>query len=147
MEARELVEDVNLFLADLRAEFPEVFTPPRPPPGAAPTHQSLRETLTERIAHWAPRLGVAPKRVFIKNQRTRWGSCSEQGNLNFNWRLARAPAEVVEYVVIHELAHLLEMNHSKRFWEHVDRWCPEHRVHRRWLRENSRELGRRNRGG
>jgi len=80
---------------------------------------------------------IVPNKVFLKNQRTRWGSCSVKGNLNFNRALAGAPAEVVDYVVIHELAHLREMNHSPRFWEIVDRWCPEQKAHRRWLRQNA----------
>lgn len=81
-------------------------------------------------------------RVSIKNQRSRWGSCSVRGNLNFNRRLAFAPPDVVDYVVVHELAHLLEMNHSKRFWGHVAAWCPDHKTHRRWLRDNGGLLGR-----
>ena len=81
-------------------------------------------------------MGVAPQRVFLKNQRTLWGSCSTRGNLNFNRVLAQAPAEIVDYVVIHELAHLKEMNHSRRFWAVVETWCPEQKQRRRWLRQN-----------
>jgi hypothetical protein len=88
-------------------------------------------------------MGVAPKRVFLKNQRTLWGSCSTRGNLNFNRVLAEAPAEIVDYVVIHELAHLKEMNHSRRFWAVVEAWCPEQKERRRWLRRNVSRLGRR----
>jgi predicted metal-dependent hydrolase len=87
--------------------------------------------------HWSAVMGVAPKRVFLKNQRTLWGSCSSRGNLNFNRALAGAPAEIVDYVVIHELAHLKEMNHSRRFWGVVEAWCPEHKQRRRWLRQNA----------
>ena len=81
-------------------------------------------------------MGVSPKRVFLKNQRTLWGSCSTRGNLNFNRVLAGAPADIVDYVVIHELAHLKEMNHSRRFWTVVEAWCPEQKQRRRWLRQN-----------
>ena len=81
-------------------------------------------------------MGFAPKRVFLKNQRTLWGSCSTRGNLNFNRALADAPAEIVDYVVIHELAHLKEMNHSRRFWAVVEAWCPQQKQRRLWLRRN-----------
>ena len=81
-------------------------------------------------------MDVAPRRVFLKNQRSLWGSCSNAGNLNFNRALSGAPCEVLDYVVIHELAHLKEMNHARRFWVVVERWCPEHKTHRRWLRRN-----------
>ena len=75
-------------------------------------------------------------RVRVKEQRSLWGSCSRDGNLNFNRRLTLAPFEVLDYVVVHELAHRHEMNHSRRFWAHVERHVPDHRVHRRWLRKN-----------
>ena len=76
------------------------------------------------------------KNIRIKNQKTRWGSCSSIGNLNFNWKLSMAPYEVIEYVVIHELCHRLEMNHSKKFWNHVEKLCPKYKIHSKWLSEN-----------
>jgi predicted metal-dependent hydrolase len=79
-------------------------------------------------------------RVTIKAQKTRWGSCSRQGNLNFNWRLLLAPLPVLDYVVIHELCHLREMNHSPQFWGLVAAACPDHAQHRRWLRAHGQEL-------
>ncbi len=78
--------------------------------------------------------------VFIKNQKTRWGSCSSEGNLNFNWRLAMAPTEVIEYVVIHELCHRIEMNHSKEFWRLVQERCPDFKKHKAWLKRNQFRL-------
>ena len=90
-------------------------------------------------------MGVEYRAVRIKSQRSRWASCSAKGNLNFNWRLFLAPPEVLDYVIIHELAHLLVMGHSKRFWSLVAKWCPEHKSRRRWLRENGRALMRRRR--
>ncbi len=78
--------------------------------------------------------------VFIKGQRTRWGSCSSAGNLNFNWRLAMAPTEVIEYVVIHELCHRQEMNHSKEFWRLVQEKCPDFKNHKAWLKRNQFRL-------
>ncbi|HEY7982633.1 MAG TPA: SprT family zinc-dependent metalloprotease [Ktedonobacterales bacterium] len=79
-------------------------------------------------------------RVTIKAQKSRWGSCSRQGNLNFNWRLLLAPLAVLDYVVIHELCHLREMNHSPRFWQLVAVACPDYATHRRWLRTHGQQL-------
>ena len=96
-----------------------------------------------RVEHWAAMMGLGHGRVLIKSQRTLWGSCSAKGNLNFNWRLAFAPRQVLDYVVIHELAHLRELNHSKRFWAMVEKYCPDFRVNRRWLHDNQRAIYRR----
>jgi predicted metal-dependent hydrolase len=79
-------------------------------------------------------------RVSIKAQKTRWGSCSRQGNLNFNWRLLLAPLAVLDYVVIHELCHLREMNHSPKFWQLVAVACPAYATQRRWLRAHGQQL-------
>lgn len=84
--------------------------------------------------------GFSYGRVSVKNQKSRWGSCSKLGNLNFNWRLLLAPLPVLDYVVIHELCHLKELNHGPRFWNLVARTCPTYAVHRRWLRQHGREL-------
>ncbi|MFH1619901.1 MAG: SprT family zinc-dependent metalloprotease [bacterium] len=106
-----------------------------------------REVLADRVAHWARDIGVRYQRIAIKDQRSLWGSCSPNSNLNFNWRLIMAPADILDYVVIHELCHLVEMNHSRRFWKLISRWCPEHKVHRRWLREYGQGLKKRVRPG
>lgn len=84
--------------------------------------------------------GFAYHRVTIKEQKSRWGSCSRAGNLNFNWRLLLAPLPVLDYVVIHELAHLREHNHGPRFWALVASACPQFREHRRWLKLHGHEL-------
>jgi predicted metal-dependent hydrolase len=76
----------------------------------------------------------------IRGQRTRWGSCSRKGNLSFNWKLIMAPNAVIDYVIIHELAHIKEMNHSKNFWNVVAVQCPHYKKHRKWLREHDAEL-------
>ncbi len=89
-----------------------------------------------RCEHWAPILGVTFNRVTVKDQRSLWGSCTREGNLNFSWRLTLAPDAVLDYLVVHELSHRAQMNHSRRFWEVVERVCPHHRTHRRWLRKN-----------
>jgi predicted metal-dependent hydrolase len=96
--------------------------------------------VTERLALWNQRYGFTYHRVTIKEQKTRWGSCSRQGNLNFNWRLLLAPLDILDYVLIHELSHLKEQNHSPRFWAVVALACPEYRARRHWLREHGQEL-------
>jgi predicted metal-dependent hydrolase len=88
----------------------------------------------------APALGVTYAQVQIRDQRTRWGSCSSRGTLSFNWRLALAPLEVLDYVVVHELCHLREPNHSSRFWRLVASRRPDWRRQRDWLAVNGPEL-------
>jgi hypothetical protein len=138
-----LLGEVRGFLSGLREQLPEVFRmPPRPVLPPAPERPSrrkdhVRELFESRVSHWSGVMGVSPKRVFLKNQRTLWGSCSTRGNLNFNRVLAGVPGEVLDYVVIHELAHLKEMNHSRRFWAVVEAFCPEQKERRRWLRRNA----------
>ena len=92
--------------------------------------------IRDRLEHYNQFYNLDYNRVFFKNQKTRWGSCSSQRNLNFNWRLVLAPLEVLDYVVVHELCHLLEMNHSSDFWALVEQQIPDHKKWRRWLREN-----------
>jgi hypothetical protein len=80
------------------------------------------------------------RRVTVRNQRSRWGSCSRRGAVSLNWRLVQAPPLVRDYLILHELVHLREMNHSSRFWQEVARLCPEFANARRWLREHSELL-------
>lgn len=98
------------------------------------------ETIAQRIAHYAPAVGCKPTRLVIRDQRTRWGSCSARGTISINWRLLLAPYEVMDYVVIHELCHLLQRNHSVHFWREVERVMPSYEQHTRWLRERGGEL-------
>ncbi len=93
-----------------------------------------------RVAYFAPKVGVSYGRITIRSQRTRWGSCSSQGNLNFNCLLMLAPAEVVDYVVVHELCHRKEMNHSSRFWNEVEKILPDYAVQRKWLKDHGSSL-------
>ena len=87
----------------------------------------------------AHHLGV--KRVAVRNQKTRWGSCSRSGTISLNWRLIQLPAEVRDYIIIHELMHLRELNHSPRFWAEVKKVCPNYRVAEDWLKQNSGQVG------
>jgi predicted metal-dependent hydrolase len=96
--------------------------------------------LQEKVEKWGAELGLNHTRVTIRGQRTRWGSCSRKGNLSFNWKLMMVPETVIDYVVIHELAHLKEMNHSKRFWRLVAQHCSEWQDCKKWLRTHEAEL-------
>jgi len=95
---------------------------------------------TDLAAVHAATLGVEFGRITIKDTRSRWGSCSSKGNLNFSWRLMLAPVAILDYVVAHEVAHLKELNHSPAFWAHVATLCPDFKTHRAWLRKHGREL-------
>ena len=86
------------------------------------TWERFRERLAERLERYIPLVGRAPNRVAVRQQKTRWGSCSSQHNLNFNWMLIMAPPEALDYVVIHELCHLYEFNHSPAFWALAHRY-------------------------
>ena len=93
-----------------------------------------------RVAYYAPKMGVTYGRITIRNQHTRWGSCSNKGNLNFNCLLMLAPPEVIDSVVVHELAHRKEMNHSARFYAEVKRVFPEYDRWHGWLKQNGAAL-------
>ncbi len=97
--------------------------------------------IREKADELSTQLEVAYSRLTIRGQRTRWGSCSRQGNLSFNWKLIAAPEPVVDYVVVHELTHLKEMNHSWRFWQLVAKHCPRWREHKKWLGDHAGLLG------
>ena len=98
-----------------------------------------KQVFPEQVAYFARRMGVSYGRITIREQKTRWGSCSSGGNLNFNWKLVLMPSEVLDYVVVHELAHRKEMNHSAKFWKVVEAELPDYMARR----ENLRVLGRR----
>ena len=98
------------------------------------------EVIPKRAEYYAKVMKVSYGRITIRNQVTRWGSCSSKGNLNFNCLLMLCPPEVLDYVVVHELCHLKEMNHSKRFWELVAQFCPEYEKYKKWLKERGNEL-------
>lgn len=104
------------------------------------------EYIPGRVSHYAQQLGVRPGKITIRNQKTRWGSCSAKGNLNFNCLLMLTPKEVIDSVVVHELCHLLEMNHSERFYEHVLSVFPDYYKQRAWLKENGPEIMARGHG-
>lgn len=105
------------------------------------TYEEIRELadkalkyFPERVAYFAPIVGVKYGRITIRNQKTRWGSCSSKGNLNFNCLLMLAPPEVIDYVVVHELCHRKEMNHSAAFWNEVAKVLPDYKKSIKWLK-------------
>jgi predicted metal-dependent hydrolase len=96
--------------------------------------------ISKRVPELSERCGISYRKVTVRSQKTRWGSCSQKGNLSLNWKLIIAPPEVIDYVITHELLHMIEMNHSRRFWKLVDEYCPAWRDHKKWLRKTSLRL-------
>ena len=102
--------------------------------------ERAKRIFPERTAYFALRMGVDYGRITIREQKTRWGSCSSKGNLNFNCLLMLAPPEVLDYVVVHELCHRKQMNHSKAFWAEVEKVCPDYKAAKKWLKEEGSQL-------
>ncbi|MFN6991559.1 MAG: M48 family metallopeptidase [Fervidobacterium sp.] len=96
-----------------------------------------KEYLPKRVLELSKTTGLRFKKVIIKDVKSRWGSCSQEGVISLNWRLIKAPFSVIDYVIIHELAHTIEMNHSKTFWRIVEKHEPNWKLYRKWLRNNS----------
>lgn len=99
--------------------------------------QCAKELIHEKAAYFAKILHVTYAAIRIKDQKSLWGSCSAQGNLNFNWRIIMAPEEIMDYLIVHELCHRLFMNHSADFWRCVERILPNYKQLRKWLKENT----------
>jgi len=98
---------------------------------------AAEEIVRQKVEHFQEIINVRPNRVTIRRQKTRWGSCSTKGNLNFNWKVIMAPVEVIDYLVIHELCHLIHHNHSPEFWNLVAGYLPDYKVRRAWLKQNA----------
>ncbi len=106
--------------------------------------QRAKKLIPERVAFYSEQMGVTYGRITIRHQKTRWGSCSDDGNLNFNCLLMLAPDDVLDYVVVHELCHLKELNHSGSFWAEVEHVMPGYREPAEWIKENGLALMARN---
>ena len=102
--------------------------------------EQAQQYIPERVRYYAPRVGVDYGHITIRSQKSRWGRCSSKGNLSFNCLLMLAPPEVIDSVVVHELCHRKEMNHSAAFYAHVLRVFPEYRIWNKWLKENGHTL-------
>lgn len=101
---------------------------------------AAKEYFPKRAAYYQAFTGGSYGRIAIRDQKTRWGSCSAKGTLSFNWRLMLAPPAILDYVVVHELCHLTHMNHSSAFWQKVESVYPDYRTARKWLKEHGQEL-------
>lgn len=102
--------------------------------------EEARRKFEERVAYYHPLTGGNYTSITIRDQKSRWGSCSSRGTLSFNYRLIFAPPVILDYVVVHELCHLTHMNHSKAFWNKVASVMPDYKVHRQWLKDHGHEL-------
>lgn len=102
--------------------------------------EAARSYIPQRAAYYQTITGGEYHRITIRDQKTRWGSCSSKGTLSFNWRLMLAPPAILDYVVVHELCHLTHMNHSPAFWQAVEAAYPDYREARAWLKEHGSEL-------
>ena len=102
--------------------------------------KEARKILPSRLEELARTMGISYNQVSLRKQKTRWGSCNSKGNISLNCLLVRVPDEVRDYVLIHELCHRRHMNHSKAFWTMVEKYDPEYREHRKWLRKEGRDL-------
>ncbi|MDQ0203989.1 M48 family metallopeptidase [Pectinatus haikarae] len=102
--------------------------------------EQARLHLSQRTAFWAEEMQVAVLHITIRDQKSRWGSCSARHNINYNWRIMMAPPAIIDYLVIHETAHLLQMNHSASFWQIVKKYDPSFEAHRLWLKQNGDSL-------
>ena len=99
-------------------------------------YQQAALLLKQKTQYWAQQLGVSVKKITLKDQKTRWGSCSSLGNINYNWRIIMAPPEVITYLVLHETAHRVHLNHSPAFWQLVEKHQPDYSAQKQWLKEH-----------
>lgn len=102
--------------------------------------ETAREILTERTKVYSAMIKVETNRIFIKEQKTRWGSCSSKKNINYNFRIVMAPMEIVDYLVVHELCHLIHLNHKKEFWDLVGTLIPNYKGRRQWIKMEGKKL-------
>jgi hypothetical protein len=102
--------------------------------------QQAREILGQKVERFSPEVGAYPEKVEIRYFKACWGSCNSNGVVKFNWRIVLAPEEMIDYVVVHELCHLLQLNHSRAYWQEVERIMPDYRGRREWFKSNGWRL-------
>ncbi|MEH6628447.1 MAG: SprT family zinc-dependent metalloprotease [Motiliproteus sp.] len=102
--------------------------------------QQAQQHFPERLKHWSDIMQLSPASLKVKRYKSRWGSCDQRQRITLNSRLMMASEDIIDYVIIHELSHMLEMNHSAAFWFHVERYCPDYRERRRWLKRQGHLL-------
>ena len=134
------VESKSLWIEKHRAKLKQLQLPALTQEDIERLRVQTKNLVNLRAAHYASIMKVSYKRITVRTQRTRWGSCSSKGNLNFNCLLALVPMDVLDYVVVHELAHLKQMNHSEFFWAEVASVLPDYKTSKHWLKENSAAL-------
>jgi predicted metal-dependent hydrolase len=138
-EAAEFVERSQRWIERQRARH-EATGPARPFPNEPALRAQAAIELPTQLHRLADQHGVTVTRVSIRNQRSRWGSCSARGSITLNWRLILVPPFVRDYVMLHELMHRRELNHSRRFWKHVAAVCPRYREARAWLLREGQQM-------
>lgn len=94
------------------------------------------EVLRAQTAQWAEKIGVQYNNITVKNQQSLWASCSAKKNINYTYHIIKMPAAIRDYLIVHELCHLVHMNHGSEYWQLVGQYCPEYKAHRRWLNDN-----------
>ena len=130
-----IITKYNLMITKQNSKPEHVF--PKPEEINAAQLNRIKAKFAERTAYYAGLINVTYNGITVRNQKTRWGSCSSKGNLNFNYRLYYMPEELMDYVIIHELCHRKYMNHSKEFWDEVSRYCPDYAAKRQKLKDYS----------
>jgi predicted metal-dependent hydrolase len=142
LSERDILRFVDRKRGWIEAKMAEISRRPRPrvlSEAEKDTYRALaRRIIPERVRYYSELTGLRPGKVRINNAKKRWGSCGARGSLNFPWRLVLTSPEVIDYVVVHELVHLVERNHSKRFWRRVEQILPDYRVRRKWLKLGGR---------
>lgn len=138
-EIRRFVDSKRGWIETHLRRLPPV-QPPLTEAGLRTLAALAKAQLPDRVAFFAPQVGVTWGRITIRSQKTRWGSCSSKGNLNFNCLLMLTPPEIQDYVVVHELCHRKQLNHSHAFWADVERILPDYRERKKWLKDHGTAL-------
>ena len=133
-----IITKYNLMITKQNSKPEHVFL--KPEEINAEEHNRIKAKFAERTAYYAGLINVTYNGITVRNQKTRWGSCSSKGNLNFNCLLMLAPPEVLDYVVVHELCHRKQMNHSKAFWAEVENVFPDYKKSIKWLKEEGSQI-------